>query len=131
MDTIANLLTKIKNASLVSKETVELPYSKMSEAILNICKDTGFVNNVKVFKYKDSVKKGISVDLSYLENGKPKISEIKRISKPGRRIYRSSSELKDERGVYGLTLVSTSRGLMPVSEAKKKKLGGELVCEIY
>jgi small subunit ribosomal protein S8 len=131
MDTIANLLTKIKNASLVSKEIVEVPYSKMSEAILKICKDSGFVSDVKVFKFKDSVKKGISVTLSYLESGKPKISVAKRISKPGRRVYRSSSELKDERGIYGLTLVSTSRGLMPISEAKKKKLGGELVCEIY
>lgn len=131
MDTIANLLTKIKNASLVSKEIVEVPYSKMSEAILKICKDSGFVSDVKVFKFKDSVKKGISVTLSYLESGKPKISVAKRISKPGRRIYRSSAELKDERGIYGLTLVSTSRGLMPISEAKKKKLGGELVCEIY
>jgi len=131
MDTIANLLTKIKNASLVSKEIVEVPYSKMSEAILKICKDSGFVSDVKVFKFKDSVKKGISVSLSYLESGKPKISVAKRISKPGRRIYRSSAELKDERGIYGLTLVSTSRGLMPISEAKKKKLGGELVCEIY
>jgi len=131
MDTIANLLTKIKNASLVSKEIVEVPYSKMSEAILKICKDSGFVSDVKVFKFKDSVKKGISVTLSYLESGKPKISVAKRISKPGRRVYRSSSELKDERGIYGLTLVSTSRGLMPISEAKNKKLGGELVCEIY
>lgn len=131
MDSIANLLTKIKNASLVSKEIVELPYSKMSESILKICKDSGFVSDVKVFKEKDSVKKGISVKLAYLENGKPKISVAKRVSKPGRRIYRSVSELKDERGVFGLTLVSTSRGLMPISEAKKKKLGGEVVCEIY
>jgi small subunit ribosomal protein S8 len=131
MDTIANLLTKIKNASMVSKDSVELPYSKMSESILKIFKETGFVSDVKVFKEKDSVKKGLSVQLSYMENGKPKISEAKRVSRPGRRIYRSVSELKDERGVFGLTLVSTSRGLMPISEAKKKKLGGEVICEIY
>ena len=131
MDTIANLLTKIKNASMVSKDSVELPYSKMSESILKIFKETGFVSDVKVFKEKDSVKKGLSVQLSYMENGKPKISEAKRVSRPGRRIYRSVSELKDERGVFGLTLVSTSRGLMPISEAKKKKLGGEVFCEIY
>lgn len=131
MDTIANLLTKIKNASMVSKDSVELPYSKMSESMLKIFKETGFVSDFKVFKLKDSVKKGLSVQLSYMENGKPKISEAKRVSRPGRRIYRSANELKDERGVFGLTLVSTSRGLMPISEAKKKKLGGEVVCEIY
>jgi small subunit ribosomal protein S8 len=131
MDSIANLLTKIKNASMVSKEIVELPYSKMSESILGTIKEAGFIKDIKVFKHKDSVRKGLTVTLSYLENGKPMISQAKRISKPGRRIYRSSSELKDDRGIYGLTLVSTSRGLMPVSEAKKKKLGGELICEIY
>jgi small subunit ribosomal protein S8 len=131
MDTVANLLTKIKNASMVSKEIVELPYSKMSEAILKICKESGFISDIKVFKEKDSVKKGISVKLAFKEDGKPKISAAKRISKPGRRIYRAVSELKDERGVFGLTLVSTSRGIMPISEAKKKKLGGEVICEIY
>jgi len=131
MDTIANLLTKIKNASMVSKEIVEVPYSKMNESILKIVKEAGFINDLKVFKHKESPIKGISVSLSYFENGKPKISQAKRVSKPGRRIYRSSSELKEERGVFGLTLVSTSRGLMPVAEAKKKKLGGELICEIY
>lgn len=131
MDTIANLLTKIKNASMVSKDIVEIPYSKMSESMLKIFKDSGFISDLKVFKLKDSVKKGISVKLSYNESGKPKISEAKRVSRPGRRIYRSARELKDERGVFGLTLVSTSRGLMPISEAKKKKLGGEVICEIY
>jgi small subunit ribosomal protein S8 len=131
MDTIANLLTKIKNASMVSKQSTEVPYSKLTEAILKIFKETGFVSDIKVFKLKDSVKKGISVTLAYFDNGKPKISEAKRISKPGRRIYRASTELRDERGVFGLTLVSTSRGLMSLAEAKKKKLGGELICEIY
>jgi len=131
MDTIANLLTSLKNASMVSKETIELPYSKISEEILKLCQETGFIKGVKVFKHKDSVFKGLSVDLAYFEDGKAKISEAKRVSKPGRRIYRGSNELKDERKQYGLTVVSTSRGLMSISDAKKKHLGGELVCEIY
>ena len=131
MDTIANLLTSLKNASMVSKETIELPYSKISEEILKLCQETGFIKGVKVFKHKDSVFKGLSVDLAYFEDGKAKISGAKRVSKPGRRIYRGSNELKDERKQYGLTVVSTSRGLMSISDAKKKHLGGELVCEIY
>jgi len=73
MDSIANLLTKIKNASMVSKEIVELPYSKMSESMLKIFKERGFVSDVKVVKFKDSVKKGISVCLSYFDDGKLKI----------------------------------------------------------
>jgi small subunit ribosomal protein S8 len=131
MDTIANLLTSIKNSSMVSKETVEVPYSKMSEQILKLCQETGFIKSVKVFKHKDSVIKGLAVELDYYTNGKPKISEAKRVSKPGRRIYRGFSEVKDERKQFGLLIVSTSRGLMSVTEAKKKHLGGELICEIY
>lgn len=131
MDTIANLLTSIKNASMVSKDSIEVPYSKMSEHILNLCKENSFIKDVKVFKHKDSVKKGISVKLDYFDNGKPKISEIKRLSRPGRRVYRGFTEFNTEMGIYGLTIVSTSRGLMSATEAKKKHLGGELICEIY
>lgn len=130
MDTIANLLTTIKNASMVSKVSIEVPYSKMSEQILKLCKDSKFIEDVKVFKHKDSVKKGLSIDLAYFDNGKPKISDIKRLSRPGRRVYRGFDELNTEMGSYGLTIVSTSRGLMSAVEAKKKHLGGELLCEI-
>lgn len=131
MDTIANLLTSLKNASMVSKEAIEVPYSKMSEEILKLCKQTGFIKSVKPFKHKDSVIKGLSVELAYLESGKAKISEAKRLSRPGRRVYKGFTEIKDERKDFGLIIVSTSRGLMPIAEAKKKHLGGELVCEIY
>jgi len=130
MDTIANLLTTIKNASLVSKTSLEFPYSKISEQILKVCKENNFIKDVKVFKHKDSVKKGLSIELDYFTNGKPKISEAKRVSRPGRRVYRGFNELNTEMGTYGLSIVSTSRGLMSSLEAKKKHLGGELICEI-
>jgi small subunit ribosomal protein S8 len=131
MDTIANLLSTIKNASMVKKPSVELPFSKMNEGILNILKEKGFVENVKVFKHKDSVIKGLHVDLKYTESNKPFISEAKRVSKPGRRIYLGSTELEFVRNGYGIGIVSTSRGLMTTEEAKKKKLGGEVICEVY
>lgn len=131
MDTIGNLLSSLKNASLVSKDSIELPYSKMAEEILKLCQEKGFIKSVKSFKHKDASYKGLSVELDYYTNGKPKISEAKRVSKPGRRIYRGSNDLKDERKAFGLQIVSTSRGLMSVTDAKKKHLGGELVCEIY
>lgn len=131
MDTIANLLSTIKNASMVKKPSVELPFSKMNEGILNILKEKGFIENVKVFKHKDSVFKGLHVDLKYSENNKPFISEAKRVSKPGRRIYLGSTELEFVRNGFGIGIVSTSRGLMTTEEAKKKKLGGEVICEVY
>lgn len=131
MDTIANLLSSIKNASMVRKASLELPYSKMNEKILNILKDKGFIESVKVFKHKDSVIKGLHVDLKYTESNRPFISEAKRVSKPGRRIYLGSKELEIVRNGFGLGIVSTSRGLMSVDEAKKKKLGGEIICEVY
>jgi small subunit ribosomal protein S8 len=131
MDTIANLLSKLKNASMVYKENVEVPYSKINEEILKILKNEGFVKDIKIFKNKDSVIKGINVDLSYLESGKPSIKSITRLSKPGRRIYRSVDDLVNKMGKYGTVIVSTSRGLMPIREAKKKRLGGELICEVY
>lgn len=131
MDTIANLLSTIKNASMVKKSSVELPFSKMNEGILNILKEKGFVENVKVFKHKDSVIKGLHVDLKYTDNNKPFISEAKRVSKPGRRIYMNSTDLEIVRNGFGVGIVSTSRGLMTTDEAKKKKLGGEVICEIY
>lgn len=131
MDTIANLLSTIKNASMVRKASVELPFSKMNEGILNILKEKGFVENVKVFKHKDSVIKGLHVDLKYTESNKPFISEAKRVSKPGRRIYLGSTELEFVRNGFGIGIVSTSRGLMTTVEAKKKKLGGEVICEVY
>lgn len=131
MDTIANLLSTIKNASMVKKESVELPFSKMNESILNLLKERGFIEGVKVFKHKDSVIKGLHVDLKYSDGNKPMISEAKRVSKPGRRIYLGSKELEFVRNGFGIGIVSTSRGLMTTDEAKKKKLGGEVICEIY
>lgn len=131
MDTIANLLSKLKNASMVSKENVEVPYSKINEEILKILKNEGYISDIKVFKNKDSVIKGINVSLSYLESGKPSINNITRLSKPGRRIYRSVDDLVNKMGKFGTVIVSTSRGLMPIREAKKKRLGGELICEVY
>ncbi len=131
MDTIANLLSKIKNASMVSKDSVEVPYSKMNENILKILKSEGYIKDLKVFKNKDSVIKGINVSLNYTETGRPSINSLVRLSKPGRRIYRSADTLFNKMGKFGTIIVSTSRGLMSISEAKKKKLGGELVCEVF
>jgi small subunit ribosomal protein S8 len=131
MDTLANLLSILKNASLVSKEFVEIPYSKLSEVVLRVMLDNGFVKNVKVFKLKDSSIKMLHVDLEKMSDGKSKISSASRVSRPGRRIYRTSDKLKIVKSGYGLGIVSTSAGVMSVKDAKKRNLGGEVICEVY
>jgi small subunit ribosomal protein S8 len=131
MDPIANLLSKIKNAALVGKEYVEVSYSKEKEAIMRVLEKEGFVKKVKVFKPKDEPAKGLHIDLAYNDNRLPVIMDLRRVSKPGRRIYRKSTELKSVKGGYGLLVVSTSRGIMSGAEARKKRLGGELICEVW
>lgn len=112
---------------MVKKPYVEVGYSIISENVLNILKDNGFVVGVKVFKLKDSVIKRIRVDLKTDSS----IAVAKRISKPGRRIYKNYEALKPVRNGFGIGIVSTSAGIMTTLEAKKRHLGGEVLCEVY
>lgn len=129
VDTISNMLSAIKNASLVGKPSLELPYTKQSEEIAKIMKASGYLANYKVFKHKGKSFKGLTIEIAY-DNELPRFENIKRISKPGRRVYRGSSSFEELRGGYGTLIVSTSRGLMTASQAKNKKLGGEVICVI-
>ena len=128
MDTLGDILSIIKNASMVRKPYVEVDHSSLVESVAEILKMSGFVSGVKVFKLKDSVRKKLRVDLNTDSNV---IVQASRVSKPGRRIYRSHDELKPVRNGYGIGIVSTSAGLMSTVEAKKRHLGGEVLCEIY
>ena len=130
MDTISNMLSSIKNASAVGKEFVELPYTKTNEAILGVLKDAGLIMNMKVFKEKESSHKSLHVGLLYGDLDEPRVRKANRISKPGRRIFKSYRELKKFNPGTGIWVVSTSRGILSSNEAKSKKLGGELICEV-
>jgi small subunit ribosomal protein S8 len=130
MDTIANMLSQLKNASLAQKESIELSYSKTLEAILRVIEKHGFVSKVGVFKYKDSERKGLHVDLSYDAESKPMFRNIKRISKPGRRMYLQGKEIKRVNPKFGLIIISTPKGIMTGEQARKSKLGGEIICEV-
>ncbi|MEK7595915.1 MAG: 30S ribosomal protein S8 [Patescibacteria group bacterium] len=130
MDTIGNALSSIKNAAMAGRPFAEVYYSKVLEEILKVIKEAGFFDGIKVFKPEGRTIKKIHVDLAF-EDGTPKVSDIKRISKPGRRTYKTALEIKKVMGGYGLAVVSTSRGIMSGHTAKKKKLGGEVVCEVY
>ena len=130
MDRISNMLSAIKNASMVGKDLVEITYSKECESIAKVLEKGGFVSGVKTFKPKETKRKMLRIDLIN-EEGQPKVRDIKRISRPGKRIYRGARQLKPVQAGFGLLVISTSRGVMSGAEAKKKKLGGEVLCEVY
>lgn len=127
-DPIADMLARIKNALKVKKSKVEIPYSKMKIAILKILRDHGLIGEIKLSG--DNLKKKIIVYLKYDENGEPLIEDLIRVSKPGRRVYMGYREFKKVREGFGFRIVSTSRGIMTDLEAKRRKLGGEVICEV-
>ena len=132
MDTIANMLSQVMNAAAVRKETVEVPYSRMNEAIAKVLHAHNYVGEVRTFKEKESSFKKLSIGLRYDEQtGAPAITRLRRVSTPGQRIYRGKHELREVYDGLGISVVSTSRGLMTGREAKARDLGGEIVCEVW
>lgn len=129
MDPIADMLTIIRNAQAVEKETVKFPYSKIKFNLAKVLEDKGFIQKTEV---KGSKQTSIIIlTLKYEEDGSPKISVIKRISKPGQRLYTSYRDLKSIKSGYGNAIISTPKGLLTEKEAKKQKVGGEYICEIW
>ncbi len=128
MDPIADMLTAIRNAQAVLKDTVDVPFSNPKYEIAKILEKKGFVE--KVEKKGKKIKKIIEVTLKYKDKT-PAISGLKRISKPGQRIYFSWKKIKRVKGGYGIAIISTSNGLMTDKEARRQKLGGEVLCEIW
>lgn len=130
-DPIADMLTRIRNAMAVSKPEVVLPYSKLKFNIAQILKDSGYVKNVeKIDTGASSVAGDLKIVLKY-KGKESAISNLKRISKPGRRVYASKDELPVVLNNLGIAIISTSQGLMTNKQAKKSNLGGEIICEIY
>lgn len=126
-DPISDMLTRIRNAYLVRKGEVRVPYSNMKMAIAKILSAEGFVGSI------DKVDNGfgeIRISLKY-DGGSSVITNIKRVSKPGRREYSGYRELPHVRNNHGIAIVSTSQGVMTNKEARKRKLGGEVLAEIY
>jgi small subunit ribosomal protein S8 len=128
-DPIADMLNRIKNAQAVSHSTVEVPFSNFKYEIAKILEKHGFIE--KVEKKGRKVKRVIVITLKYRDKT-PAISGLKRVSKPGQRIYLDSSQIKRVKGGYGMAIISTSKGgLMIDKEARKQRLGGEILCEIW
>ena len=134
-DPIADMLTRIRNASAVKKYDVLVPMSKIKHEIAKILKREGYIADVAMAK-KEGKRKGAQFDelrliLKYKKSGRPHIASLKRISKPGRRVYVGKDELPKVLNNLGIAIISTSQGLMTNKEARKKGLGGEVICEIY
>ena len=128
-DIIADSLTRIRNASMRRLEYTTLYYAKIVVSILEVFKNKGFIKDYKV-NDKDG-KQSISVQLAYDERGYSVISEVKRISKPGRRVYKSRNELKRFKNGYGTIVVSTSKGVIANEDAYKANVGGEALCSLW
>ncbi len=126
-DTISDMLTRIRNASRVQLPTVELPHSKMKESIANILKKEGYVGEVSV---EGKMPKKIKMRLKY-EGKKSVIEGLRRVSTPGLRRYVGATDIPRVRGGLGISVVSTSQGVMTGTQARKNNLGGELICYVW
>lgn len=130
MDSVADMISIINNGQAIGKkQVVVFPYSNFKYEILELLKRENFILDVQ--KKGRLAGKKIVVDLKYEEDGKPAIEKIRKISKQGQRIYSISSKLKPVRSGYGVSIVSTSKGLMTNKQARKQKVGGEVVCELW
>ena len=128
-DTLGDMLTRIRNGQTTKKKIVDAPASRFRKNVLEVLKREGFIRN---FEEKE-MKPGINffeIELKYY-NGKPVITEIKRVSKPGRRVYSSIKNLQKTYNGLGISILSTPRGVMSDNEAREAKVGGEVLCTIY
>lgn len=129
MDPITDMLNRIRNAQAVKKQTVNVPFSNLKLKLAEILKKEKLISDFR--KRGRGVKKNLQIELRYTSNGVPVISGLKRVSKPGQRVYKKVKEIGKVKSGYGIAIISTSKGLMTDKEARKEKLGGEVLCEVW
>lgn len=129
MDKVAEFLTRIRNSGQAKHDKVDVPASKMRVGLANVLRDSGYIRNFKVVK--DGKQGMMRIYLAYAEDGRPAITNIRRASRPGRRLYVRCTEIPNVRSGFGMSIISTSKGIMSSKEATEKGLGGELLCTIY
>ncbi|MFY9227618.1 MAG: 30S ribosomal protein S8 [Blastocatellia bacterium] len=128
-DPISDMLTRIRNSKMRKHEVVDIPLSKLKVELARILKEEGFIRNYRVVG--ESVKKNLRVYLKYVENDEPVISDLQRVSKPGRRVYVGKDEIPSVKGGIGVAILSTSKGLMTDQKSREAKVGGEVLCYIW
>ncbi len=126
-DPIADLLTRVRNAQAANHEVVTMPCSKIKVAICAVLKEEGYIGE---FNVDEGAKATLNVGLRY-HHGRPVIEEIKRVSRPGLRVYKPCDELPEVRGGLGVAIVSTNRGVMTSSTAREQGVGGEVLCTVF
>ena len=128
-DPIGDMITRIRNAQLRALNNVTIPSSKFRARILDVLKREGYISNYKPLSDQKN-KESLLVDLKY-NNGLPVIKEIKRVSRPGRRIYAKADSIARIQNGLGLAIVSTSKGIMSDTDARTKNIGGEIICRVF
>ena len=129
-DTIADMLARIRNATMARHQTTEVPSTKMTRSIAKVLKDEGFIADYE--EAGEGVKRNLVIALKYKGRGKrPIINTLKRVSKPGFRVYSSCKDLPRVLGGIGIAIISTSNGIMTDREARRSGLGGEILCYIW
>ena len=129
VDPIGDMITRIRNAQMRLLNNVKIPSSKFREKILEVLKKEGYISDYKLLSDTKN-KSSLSVDLKY-NNGLPVIKEIKRVSKPGRRVYARATSIPKIQNGLGLAIVSTPQGVMSDNEARIKNVGGEIICRVF
>lgn len=127
-DPISDMLTRIRNAISAQKQELVLPYSKFKHNLAKVLLAEGFVSGVNELPGKI---KSLQINLKYTPSGQPVISGVKRVSTPGQRIYLPVQKIPRVNGGFGITIVSTSKGLLTDKQARKDKVGGELICQVW
>ena len=128
-DPIADLLTRVRNASRTGHATVDIPASKLKAEITRVLKEEGFISDYTI---TDEPKPGrIRIELKYTADREPVLQGLRRVSKPSLRVYRGAAEFKPVRSGLGISIVSTSRGVMTGKAARTQKFGGEVLCEVW
>ena len=129
VDPIGDMLTRIRNGQMRSLNKINIPFSNFRLKILEVLKKEGYIIDFNIDNDKKKIK-FLSVDLKYYE-GQPVIKEIKRVSKPGRRVYSKATSIPKVLNGLGLAILSTSKGVMSDSDAMKNNLGGEIICKVF
>lgn len=129
MDTIGEFLTRVRNAGLARHEKVDVPNSKLRVGIASVLKESGYIRDFKVVK--DGKQGMMRIYLRYLDDGRHAITTIERSSRPGRRLYVTCDSIPNVRSGFGISVLSTSKGIMSGKKAIESRIGGELVCTLW
>jgi small subunit ribosomal protein S8 len=129
MDTIGDMIIRIKNAGMAKKPSVVVPASKLRLAVAEKLKERGFVGAIE--KHGKKIKRSIELQVLYHEDGTPKVSDVKRVSKPGRRLYVKNAQCTPVYSGRGVAIISTSQGVLTGEEAKKAGVGGEILFTLW